>query len=504
MKRNHILKKLRYRDTLRSKYFFVMIFIVIFCMFTSITYSFFTLNKSLNAATITVNKFNYELSSTNPKFINNSIAVSPNEVINLDLSLKSLNVIDSKYAINYESDNEGLKVYYEEKIDQNISGIIATSNSIIDAKVVLENTSATSATVTFEVNGGYTQNELAASNITDLYEMGDPVAKIVEFLKITPKTGTATFANAATNDEGVYTMEDDYGTSYYYRGNITNNYVQFAGFYWRIIRVNGDGTIRMIYDGTVGYANGQANTNRMILFDTVWNNNYNDVKYVGYTYGPAGTTKSTSAIQAQSNVESSNIKTKLENWYKTNIVDKGYNEYVADRIFCNDREVETDLAHANNGSYSSYSTNAFGTNKALFKPGSRVGYAVTSPNPSFKCSQTGDAFTRDEANGNGALTYPVGLITADEATAAGSGINDTINKNYYLYKGAKYWTMSPSNGLNSGGYAIVFYIGSNGEVSTNSGNVNASGGIAPVINLNTRYFLTFTGNGTVSNPYRAS
>ena len=67
------------------------------------------------------------------------------------------------------------------------------------------------------------------------------------------------FDDSATTAEGVFEMEDDYGTSFYYRGAVTNNYVKFAEFYWRIIRVNGDGSLRIMYDGTQAYANGTNN-----------------------------------------------------------------------------------------------------------------------------------------------------------------------------------------------------------------------------------------------------
>ena len=52
------------------------------------------------------------------------------------------------------------------------------------------------------------------------------------------------------SDKGLYESVDDYGTTYYYRGNVTNNYVKFAGYYWRVIRINGDGSIRLLFAGT--------------------------------------------------------------------------------------------------------------------------------------------------------------------------------------------------------------------------------------------------------------
>ena len=158
-------------------------------------------------------------------------------------------------------------------------------------------------------------------------------------LGITSQGTKSGFDAAATTAEGVFEMEDDYGTSYYYRGAVTNNYVKFAGFYWRIIRVNGDGSLRIIYDGIHAYANGTNNAGRFIKTGQAYNTNYNDNKYVGWMYGPAGTTASTSKEQAQTNIADSTIKGVVDAWYKTNIEDKGYGNAVSDTLFCNDRSI---------------------------------------------------------------------------------------------------------------------------------------------------------------------
>jgi len=138
-------------------------------------------------------------------------------------------------------------------------------------------------------------------------------------------------------------MEDDYGTSYYFRGAVENNYVKFGkdaenrDMWWRIIRFNGDGSVRMQYDGvgTLGvntYTRGFALSNQQ-----QWNINSDDAKYVGWMYGGTKGTASTSKVQAHTNQTNSDIKTAVEAWYKSNIVDTGYSNYVHDAIFCNDR-----------------------------------------------------------------------------------------------------------------------------------------------------------------------
>ena len=312
------------------------------------------------------------------------------------------------------------------------------------------------------------------------------------------KTG---FDAAATTAEGVFEMEDDYGTSYYYRGAVTNNYVKFAGFYWRIIRVNGDGSLRIIYDGTQAHANGTSNTGRFIKTGQVYNTNYNDAKYVGWMYGPAGTTASTSKEQAQTNIVDSTIKGVVDAWYKANIADKGYGNAVSDTLFCNDRSTprkevtgwssDTGLGYGNN--YTAYG--AYARMRAGFS-----GY--TGASPTFKCLQKNDAFTvNDTSKGNGALTYPVGLITADEIVAAGSGKYGTSNSKYYLYNPSSwYWSLSPY--YINGGYASVFDADTTGSLV--NAHVDGGGAVAPVINLSSEYVKTLKGTGTATDPYQAA
>lgn len=154
-------------------------------------------------------------------------------------------------------------------------------------------------------------------------------------LGLSANEGTPNFNVAATTNEGIFAAEDDLGTSYYFRGAVENNYVKFAGYYWRIIRINGDGTIRMIYDGTTAHSNGESSPDRQ-LQNVAFNTNYNDNAYVGYMYGTPG---SSTYEATHANINNSTIKTANDAWYKTNIQDKGYGDYVADAIYCSDRQV---------------------------------------------------------------------------------------------------------------------------------------------------------------------
>ncbi len=320
----------------------------------------------------------------------------------------------------------------------------------------------------------------------------------VEKIIATSKGIRTEFDDWSTTDEGVFEMEDDYGTSYYYRGAVTNNYVKFAGFYWRIVRINGDGSLRIIYDGTEAHANGANSLDRFINTRTKYNADYNDNKYVGWMYGPTGTTASTSKAQAQTNTTNSMVKGVVDAWYKTNIADKGYGSAISDILFCNDRSTP---GKASTG-WSSDTGLGYGTQVTAYGAAARTGkwnYNTTASAPTFKCPQKNDAFTvNDTSKGNGALTYPVGLITADEIVAAGSGRYEMYNNRYYLYRGSTYWywSFSPSHYPE----ASVFRV-SMGALSAGMVAGSAIGAVAPVINLSSEYANTLIGDGTMENPY---
>ena len=302
-------------------------------------------------------------------------------------------------------------------------------------------------------------------------------------------TGTLT-----TNTTGtVYSVADDWGTSYVYAGAPTDNWVSFAGYYWRIIRINGDGSIRMIYAGTSTTESGTDDQ----ISTSAYNTNRNDNAYVGYMYGSTGAS-SYSATHANTN--NSTIKGILDNWYKTNIVDKGHSDKVSTEAgFCNDRKTQS-------GIWSGYGNLGYGTNLTGYAPAGRLisnESWKSSQTPSLKCSQIdNDMFTvSGSSKGNHKLTYPVGLITSDEVVLAG-GFGGSSNNSYYLHTGKFYWTMSPYNFYSSGG-ALVFYVQSSGSLSIiyNDG-VDGKHGVRPVINL--KADVTITGEGTSSNPYKVS
>ena len=308
---------------------------------------------------------------------------------------------------------------------------------------------------------------------------------------ITPKDPTTNmFANAATTDEGVFKAIDDTGKeSYYYRGAVTNNYLRFANKWWRIIRINGDGTIRIIYDGTAYHANGTSTSDSQIG-TSAFNSSYNDNAYVGFMYGQAG---SSTYAATHTNTNKSTIMSTLETWYTNNLAT------YEDRIdrnagFCGDRSINT----GSTSWWSSDTKKGYGTNTTAYGPFSRIlntsGNYNSTQTPTFNCPNNNDLYTvKGASKGNKAMEKPIGLITADEVVYAG-GFGEAINTSYYLRNGNSYWTMSPSF---YNGRAHVFYVYSDGRLR--SERVVDRGGVRPVINL--RSDVKLTGSGTGIDPF---
>ena len=288
---------------------------------------------------------------------------------------------------------------------------------------------------------------------------------------------TETELETDKSDKGLYQAADDYGTTYYYRGNVKNNIVQFAGFYWQIVRINGDGSIRLMYDGTVKNATGGDQT----IGNSQFNSKYNNPAYVGYMYGnPDGTTFD----EVHNNTNNSIIKTAVDSWYKTNIVDKGFSSNVSNAVgFCGDRTLRSGdgVSTTQNSYFSSYKR-------------------LENNTPQFTCPELSrDLYTTAASSiGNKALTYPVGLITYDELVYAGMD-NRHTNKLSWAYSTQHYWTMSPSSFDATLGYAIEWFLNSAGNLTPWWG-VGSHLGARPVINLKSDTLIT-GGIGTSSDPF---
>ena len=295
-------------------------------------------------------------------------------------------------------------------------------------------------------------------------------------------------SNQGDGTKGIYSAEDDFGTSYYFRGTVENNYIKFANKYWRIIRINGDGSIRMIYAGTSAHANGTTN-NDMKIDNSEYNTNYNDNTYVGYKIGSTG---SSTYANTHSNAGNSTIKTYIDNWYETNL--KEYKYYLKDTIYCNDRKV----VNINNVVGMTLTGDGTGTNESAYAGSDRT---YVSHSPTLKCENKNDRFTVNNTMGNMELVYPIALATSDELVYAGAtGIDPATmtyitNTEFYLFNGDFCWTMTPF--FFAGGIAIVDYLYDNGYVSSNY--VNNDTGVRPVVSLRSDAILG--GSGTMNDPF---
>jgi hypothetical protein len=292
--------------------------------------------------------------------------------------------------------------------------------------------------------------------------------------------GTPSFSSTSTTNAGMYSSADDYGTSYYYRGVVNNNWVYYAGIYWRIIRINGDGTIRLIYSGTTAPTSSSASvmtgTNTQLSSTSSYNTSGN-AYYVGFKY---------TAGVANGNSTSSVILSALDTWYTNNISGDDIN-FIANEIFCNDRSL----------------TSGTGINQTFNSPSIYYPYTrlYTNKSPSLLCSSSTDKFTAIGGTaGNQALSNPVGLITADEISMAG-GVYNTSNTYFYLYTGQNYWTMSPYNGtgtlLGTIKNSRVFSLSTGGNLI--EALTSSSYGVRPVINLKSN--TDVSGSGTYNDPY---
>ena len=292
-------------------------------------------------------------------------------------------------------------------------------------------------------------------------------------------TLTETELETDKSDKGLYQGTDDYGTTYYYRGNVKNNNVYFAGYYWQIVRINGDGSIRLIYNGSTKNATGvkQSINNRTYQF----NSKYNAPAYVGYMYGDPD---ADTFDEVHANTNSSSIKNNIDTWYKTNIVDKGYGNYISNAVgFCGDRTLysENGINITQNSYFGAYGR--YVQNTAQF----------TCPNIKR------DLYTTtDSSIGNKALTYPVGLITYDELIFAGMDGNH-INKLSWIYSVQNYWTMSPSN-FSATNKLSIEWGGSNNGYINHRWNVGDGVGVRTVINLKPDVKIT-GGTGTTNDPF---
>ena len=305
-------------------------------------------------------------------------------------------------------------------------------------------------------------------------------------------------AAVSTADEALLaSTEDDYGTSYYFRGAVTNNYVEFANKCWRIVRIVGDGSVKLVLhnDNTAGAANPCSSANNSTnaafarysgeTYTSTFNDNFEDNAYVGFKYGTPG---SSTHAATHANTNKSTILNNLETWYNTNL--KTYESVIDNTVWCNDKTNVTDTSY-NPSSYGGNATGlGYGTNVTYYGATQRlVGTSGSAggTGPSLKC--------------NGELSKinsKVGLITADELALAGYAYAKN-NTTTYLQENATdtyWWSLSPDyfSGDDAGVWGVI-----GGDGNFDDGCVDGTGGVRPSISLKST--TNVTGEGTSSSPY---
>ena len=311
--------------------------------------------------------------------------------------------------------------------------------------------------------------------------------------------------SGVSGTNGIYTTTATEGSVpvYYFRGDAdkVNNNIIFNNMCWKIIRTTETGGIKIIYNGTPTDGKCEIQTGTSTQIGTsAFNTKADDNAYIGYMYG---TPNSSTYAATHANINNSTIKTYIDNWYSQNF-DESATSKLEDTVFCNDRSTKAyDATTIGNPNMASYGSLGYGKNDTLFGTAHRASYWSKKLNPNLVCKNTNDKFTVDSKNGNGALTYPVGLITLDEVVLAGfntysSNTSDYKDTTNYLYTNIGYWTLSPIYTDVSGNASVNGVVNNDSIIHDKVFSIN---GVRPVISLKSGTTLDPTGEGTSTNPY---
>ena len=267
---------------------------------------------------------------------------------------------------------------------------------------------------------------------------------------------------------------------YYFAGDAKNNWVKFANFYWRIIRTNYDGSIKLLYAGT------SPDTTSGYIGTSAFNTTNNDPMYVGYKYGTTGSLESN-----RLNTNNSTIKTYIDNWYNKNL--SSYSKYIStEAVYCNDRELASGQTYSTSSSFN-------------YAPYGRL---YTNETPTYNCTNSKDAFSG--SNSEAKLTYPIGLMTADEISYAGGKAYTNLPSPYAWYYlnsagesiigSTSWWALSPCDWIDSvSGVWNVSGSAMPGNLNKYF-HMNVSFAVRPALSLKscTKWI---SGDGSANNPY---
>ena len=250
--------------------------------------------------------------------------------------------------------------------------------------------------------------------------------------------------------------------------------------YWRIVRTNADGSIKLLYAGT------SPDTEKAYIGTSAFNTTDNDPMYVGYKYGTTGSLENN-----RLNTNDSTIKTYIDNWYKNNLT--AYTKYLSnDAVYCNDREL---------ASLSTYST----TRSFNYASYERIDF---TSQPTYNCTNMSDAFSVN--NTSAKLDYPIGLMTIDELSYAGGEFYTKLTAPYAWYytnaNGESIISNSSSVSLspvvwNETDSRVWRWYGSDTPGSLDAGlSVDISFAVRPSVSLSSCNLIS-RGDGSPENPY---
>ena len=589
---------------MKNKKIIILIILILISILTLIGSSYALLTKTFTSKKLSVEVGTLKVYFTEGNSINldNTKPMSDSDGLNTTpytFTITNSGTIDSYYTISNEEDTNNTldTTYLKYKLVSNDgydSGIkklkdIGTGTyRIVDERDLLKSKSVTYKLYLWIASdaGNDIQNKIYKSKIIvnsisnrvgDTYCIDNGFTKLSDCMLVLnnheqstdiAKTnikakGTPDFSKTATTDEGLFMTEDDEGESFYYRGAVKNNYVSFAGFIWRIIRRNGDGSARMIYSGKSTTDTGEAVT----IGKSQFNSKCWDPTYVGYKYNEDfelhennGTTRYTWFTNTQKynygtgyTFDASTKKFTLTGTIKQLTWKDNHDEIVKSQLYScletscnvvykvtgyqNDTRMTVKPISYSSKSLATAQTN--NTNSAIktvidtwyknnltaytskladetfcndrsissgtgYKTDSYTFYGSYNRNadkrtPSLKCAQDNDKFK--VSNASAKLEYPVALITADEMAMAG-GVIDTANTNYYLYNGHHQWSLSPGRFRSNGSLAHVWDVTPSGYLYQLH-DVTNSFGVRPVINLKADTLIT-KGDGTALNPFKIS
>ena len=305
---------------------------------------------------------------------------------------------------------------------------------------------------TMVIRKPYNQEECLSSNVCTLGDL----------------KGVGVTDNICTGNGGTLT-----GEKATWNGATTND------MYWRIIRTNADGSIKLLYAGT------SPDSDKAYVGLSEFNTTSNDPMYVGYKYGTSGSLENN-----RTNDNDSTIKTYIDNWYKNNLID--YTKYLSkDAVYCNDRNLASGQTYSTTSSFD-------------YAPYERI---YTNKQPTYNCTNMSDAFSVN--NTSAKLDYPIGLMSIDELSYAGGQAFTTLDAPYaWYYTNANgessygsvvYWALSPNYWY--GSYSRVWRVnGSDDPGYLHNLYVGYTAAVRPSVSLSSCNLIS-RGDGSANNPY---